>query len=103
MASPSSHDSSRSAIRTTATLPGGHPPVLDSRRRREQSADERSSARIPQNQSQAHAFRQFQYPTVPLEPLNGLQVASLLDHDEALDPLLSRVAPSGRLVIDAGP
>jgi len=40
---------------------------------------------------------------VPLEPLNGLQVTSLLDHDEDLDTLLSRVAASSRLVIDAGP
>jgi hypothetical protein len=40
---------------------------------------------------------------VPLEPLNGLQVASLLDHDEDIDTLLSRVAASSRLVIDAGP
>jgi len=40
---------------------------------------------------------------VYLEPLNGLQVASLLDHDEDIDTLLSRVAASSRLVIDAGP
>ena len=40
---------------------------------------------------------------VYLEPLNGLQVTSLLDHDEDLDTLLSRVAASSRLVIDAGP
>jgi len=39
---------------------------------------------------------------VYLEPLNGLQVASLLDHDEDIDTLLSRVAASSRLVIDAG-
>lgn len=37
-----------------------------------------------------------------LEPLNGLQVRSLLDHDEDLDALLSRVAASSRLVMDAG-
>jgi integrase len=40
---------------------------------------------------------------VYLEPLNGLQVTSLLDCDEDLDTLLSRVAASSRLVIDAGP
>jgi integrase len=40
---------------------------------------------------------------VYLEPLNGLQVASLLDHDEDLGTLLSRVVASSRLVIDAGP
>jgi site-specific recombinase XerD len=40
---------------------------------------------------------------VYLEPLNGLQVASLLDHDEDIDTLLSRVAASSRLVIDVGP
>jgi integrase len=40
---------------------------------------------------------------VYLEPLNGLQVTSLLDHDEDIDTLLSRVAASSRLVIDAGP
>ncbi|MGH3407356.1 MAG: hypothetical protein ACRDRJ_33370 [Streptosporangiaceae bacterium] len=40
---------------------------------------------------------------MPLEPLNGLQVRSVLDHDEDLDALLSRVAASSRLVIDAGP
>jgi integrase len=40
---------------------------------------------------------------VYLEPLNGLQVTSLLDHDEDLDTLLARVAASSRLVIDAGP
>jgi hypothetical protein len=53
--------------------------------------------------SQVRVFSGFQYPTLPLEPLNGLQVASLLDHDEDLDTLLSRVAASSRLVIDAGP
>jgi integrase len=37
-----------------------------------------------------------------LEPLNGLQVRSLLDHDEDLDALLSRVAASSRLVMDTG-
>jgi site-specific recombinase XerD len=41
--------------------------------------------------------------TVYLEPLNGLQVRSMLDHDEDLETLLSRVASSSRLVIDAGP
>jgi integrase len=40
---------------------------------------------------------------VYLEPLNGLQVTSLLDHDEDIDTLLSRVAASSRLVIDARP
>ena len=40
---------------------------------------------------------------VYLEPLNGLQVRSVLDHDEDLESLLSRVAASSRLVIDAGP
>jgi site-specific recombinase XerD len=40
---------------------------------------------------------------VYLEPLNGLQVRSMLDHDEDLEALLSRVAASSRLVIDAGP
>ena len=40
---------------------------------------------------------------VYLEPLNGLQVRSVLDHDEDLEALLSRVAASSRLVIDAGP
>jgi hypothetical protein len=39
---------------------------------------------------------------VYLEPLSGLQVRSLLDHDEDLEVLLSRVAASSRLVIDAG-
>jgi integrase len=39
---------------------------------------------------------------VYLEPLNGIQVTSLLDHDEDLDTLLSGVAASSRLVIDAG-
>ncbi len=38
-----------------------------------------------------------------LEPLNGLQVRSMLDHDEDLETLLSRVAASSRQVIDAGP
>jgi hypothetical protein len=36
---------------------------------------------------------------VYLEPLNGLQVRSMLDHDEDLEALLSRVAASSRLVI----
>jgi len=40
---------------------------------------------------------------VYLEPLNGLQVKSMLDHDEDLETLLSRVAASSRLVIDADP
>ncbi len=40
---------------------------------------------------------------VYLELLNGLQVRSVLDHDEDLEALLSRVAASSRLVIDAGP
>jgi site-specific recombinase XerD len=40
---------------------------------------------------------------VYLEPLSGLQVRSMLDHDEDLETLLSRVAASSRLVIDAGP
>jgi integrase len=40
---------------------------------------------------------------VYLEPLSGLQVRSMLDHDEDLEALLSRVAASSRLVIDAGP
>ena len=40
---------------------------------------------------------------VYLEPLNGLQVTSLLDHDEDLDTLLARVAAASRLVIDAAP
>ena len=40
---------------------------------------------------------------VYLEPLNGLQVKSMLDHDEDLEALLSRVAASSRLVIDVGP
>jgi site-specific recombinase XerD len=40
---------------------------------------------------------------VYLSPLNGLQVRSMLDHDEDLEALLSRVAASSRLVIDAGP
>jgi len=40
---------------------------------------------------------------VYLEPLSGLQVRSLLDHDEDLEALLSRVAASSRLVIDVGP
>ena len=38
-----------------------------------------------------------------LEPLNGLQVHSMLGHDEDLEALLSRVAASSRLVIDVGP
>jgi hypothetical protein len=38
---------------------------------------------------------------VYLEPLSGLQVRSMLDHDEDLDALLSRVAASSRMVIDA--
>jgi hypothetical protein len=40
---------------------------------------------------------------VYLEPLNGLQVRSMLDHDEDLEALLSRAAASSRLVIDADP
>lgn len=36
-----------------------------------------------------------------LEPLHGLQVWSMLDHDEDLGTLLSRVAASSRLVMDA--
>ena len=40
---------------------------------------------------------------VYLEPLNGIQVRSVLDHDEDLETLLSRVAASSRLVIDASP
>jgi site-specific recombinase XerD len=40
---------------------------------------------------------------VYLEPLSGLQVRSMLDHDEDLEALLSRVAASSRLVIDADP
>ena len=43
-------------------------------------------------------FGGFQYLTVPLEPLNGLQVRSMLDNDEDLEALLSRVAASSRLV-----
>jgi hypothetical protein len=39
---------------------------------------------------------------VYLAPLNGLQVRSMLDHDEDLETLLSRVAASSRLVIDTG-
>lgn len=35
-----------------------------------------------------------------LEPLSGLQVASMLDRDEDLDTLLLRVAASSRLVMD---
>lgn len=35
-----------------------------------------------------------------LEPLNGLQVQALLDGDEDLDTLLSRVAAASRLVMD---
>ena len=37
-----------------------------------------------------------------LEPLTGLGIHSLLDHDEDLDTLLSRVAASSRLVMDVG-
>jgi integrase len=37
-----------------------------------------------------------------LEPLHGLQVRSLLDHDEDLETLLARVAASSRLVMDTG-
>jgi site-specific recombinase XerD len=37
-----------------------------------------------------------------LEPLHGLQVRSLLDRDEDLETLLSRVAASSRLVMDTG-
>ena len=40
---------------------------------------------------------------VYLEPLSGLQVRLMLDHDEDLETLLSRVAASSRLVIDADP
>jgi site-specific recombinase XerD len=40
---------------------------------------------------------------VYLEPLSGLQLRSMLDHDEDLEALLSRVAASSRLVIDSGP
>jgi len=35
-----------------------------------------------------------------LEPLNGLQLRSMLDHDEDLETLLSRVAAASRLVMD---
>ena len=38
-----------------------------------------------------------------VKPLNGLQVRSILDHDEELEALLSRVAASRRLVIDVDP
>jgi integrase len=38
-----------------------------------------------------------------LEPLTGLQVRAMLDHDEDLDSLLSRVAASSRLVMDIDP
>lgn len=38
-----------------------------------------------------------------VKPLNGLQVRSILDHDEELAALLSRVAASRRLVIDVDP
>jgi hypothetical protein len=37
-----------------------------------------------------------------VKPLNGLQVRSILDRDEELEALLSRVAASRRLVIDVG-
>jgi hypothetical protein len=42
-------------------------------------------------------------PDCAVKPLNRLQVTSLLDCDEDIDTLLSRVAASSRLVIDAGP
>ena len=35
-----------------------------------------------------------------LESLNGLQLRSMLDHDEDLETLLSRVAAASRLVMD---
>ena len=38
-----------------------------------------------------------------VKPLNGLQVRAILDHDEELEALLSRVAASRRLVIDVDP
>ncbi len=47
-------------------------------------------------------IRRVPIPDSAIKPLNGLQVRSLLDHDEDLDALLSRVAASSRLVMDAG-
>jgi integrase len=38
-----------------------------------------------------------------LEPLSGLRIRSMLDDDADLETLLSRVAASSRLVIDAAP
>ena len=47
-------------------------------------------------------FRQFQYPTVPLEPVRGLQLDSLLGDEEHPDntELLARLAERTGLVMD---
>jgi len=39
---------------------------------------------------------------VPLEPLNGIRLAQILDDTEDLDQILARVAASSHRVMDIG-
>jgi hypothetical protein len=48
-------------------------------------------------------FSGFQYPTPPLEPLNGIRLAAILDGTEDLGEVFTRVAASSRLVMDVAP
>ena len=84
--------------RSRALITGGHiPPILVSRAHLETRLRQRRH-KPPRPDPRLAPCSCF-----VVKPLNGLQVRSILDHDEELEALLSRVAASRRLVIDVDP